>query len=70
MPKPVLIDRWTLAVLDPKPRQSADADRIARTRNRTSVKRRVLAVVHSVLRNIPELRSLRVTRNPFPPFGG
>ena len=70
MPNPQLVDRWTLAVLDPKTRTPADRDRIARTLNRTNLKRRVLAAVRAVLRTVPALRSLRVTLNPLTPFGG
>ena len=70
MPKPVLIDRWTPAFSDSKARTTEEADRIARTLNRSTLKRKVLAAVRSVLHRIPDLRSVRITMNPLIPFGG
>ena len=70
MPKPLLIDRWTLAFSDPKARTPDEAELIARTLNRSTLKRQVLATVRSVLHRIPDLRSIRLTLNPIPPLGG
>ncbi len=70
MPKPLLIDQRTLAFLDPSARPPDETSRIARTLNRSTLKRRVLTAIRAVLRVLPELQSVRLTLNPLPPFGG
>jgi hypothetical protein len=70
MPKPVLIDRGTLAFSDPKARTPNEVELIARALNRSTLKRQVLTAIRAVLRVIPALRSVRITMNPLIPFGG